>query len=404
MPWLRMFFKSQKQKVYVLVDEAGAPVPDAHQRAQLRYNLQDPRAYSAALHHLQPIPGEVPKDEGPPPSVGVSAPKRPMTEAEPPPMPPPAGTLYVFTDGACSHNPGPSAAAAVLVSHTHTKEICEFLGHGTNNTAELTAILRALEAIRARHMHVHVYTDSAYALGVLTQGWQAHTNQELVRALLDLIPRFSHLKFFKIKGHAGHTHNERADALARAAIAAATAPPPAPVLPLPPPSLPVTDGPPLLLTPPPRPPAIVEDPDTIPDGPLPNTVLAFTDGACEGNPGPCALGVWLSVPGQPPQSWGEYLGKGTNNIAELTAILRALERIPDPTLPVHLYTDSAYAIGAIAKGWKAKQNKDLIGALRRAVERFTRLTLFKVKGHAGHPLNERVDQLAVAAIAQAQRA
>jgi ribonuclease HI len=405
-----MFFKSQKQKVYVLVDEAGAPVPDAHQRAQLRYNINDPRAYSAALHHLQPIPGEQPRDEGPPPTAGVTAPKRPLREAEPPPQPPPPGTLYVFTDGACSHNPGPSAAAAVLVSHNHTKELSEFLGHGTNNSAELTAILRALEAIRARHLRVHVYTDSAYALGVLTQGWQAHTNQALVQAILDLIPSFPHLTFFKVKGHAGHPFNERADALARAAIAEATAPalPPSkasqPPAPLPPPTLPVTDGPPLLLTAPPSPPTIVEAPATIPTAPLPDTVLAFTDGACEGNPGPCAIGVWLSVPRHPPTQWGEYLGQGTNNIAELTAILRALERVPDPNVSVHLYTDSAYAIGAIAKGWKAKQNKDLIAALRRVVARFPRLTLFKVKGHAGHPLNEAVDQLAVAAITAAKAA
>jgi ribonuclease HI len=405
MSWLRMFFKSQKQKVYVLVDGEGHPVEDGHQRAQIRYNIKDSRAYSAALAHLQPIPGEVPRDDAPPPSEGVTAPKRALSVAEPPLSAPPPNTLYVFTDGACSHNPGPSAAAAVLVSHNSTKEISEYLGHGTNNTAELTAILRALEAIRARSLHVHVYTDSAYALGVLTQGWQAHTNQALVQSLLDIIPSFPHLKFFKIKGHAGHVFNERADALARAAIIDATTPPPAPPSPpspLPPASLPITDGPALLLTPPPSPPTIIDDPSTIPTAAPPDTTLVFTDGACEGNPGPCAIGVWICAPPSPPLSWGEYLGHGTNNVAELTAILRALERVPDPTATVHLYTDSAYAIGAIAKGWKVKQNKALIGQLRRVVALFPRLTLFKVKGHAGHPLNERVDQLATSAIEDAR--
>ena len=123
----------------------------------------------------------------------------------------------------------------------------------------------------------------------------------------------------------------------------------------------------------------------------------FTDGSCRGNPGPTGLGAVI-MEGEDVQELSEYLGHGTNNIAELTAILRALEEIDDTTKTVHLYTDSTYAIGVLAKGWKAKANGELIKRLRLRASHFSDLTLFKVKGHVGHALNERVDLLANDAI------
>ena|ERR1051325_3917113 len=127
-------------------------------------------------------------------------------------------------------------------------------------------------------------------------------------------------------------------------------------------------------------------------------ILAYTDGACTGNPGPMGIGVVL-LSGPHRKEISEYLGpRGTNNIAELTAIQRALEAIKDRDRPVILYSDSAYAIGVLSSGWKAKANKDLVEHIRVLLARFPNLQFVKVAGHAGIPENERCDQLAREAI------
>ncbi len=129
--------------------------------------------------------------------------------------------------------------------------------------------------------------------------------------------------------------------------------------------------------------------------PPPGSVVAYTDGACSGNPGPAGLGL-VVLNGEQRVERFEYLGKATNNIAELTAILRALDEIA-PDVPAVIHTDSQYAIGVLQKGWKAKANKELIAELRGALSgRPVRLVY--VPGHAGVPLNERADALARRAI------
>lgn len=134
-----------------------------------------------------------------------------------------------------------------------------------------------------------------------------------------------------------------------------------------------------------------------PSMPAEGEVLAYCDGACSGNPGPAGLGVVVRYDGTE-RLLSEYLGHGTNNIAELTAIQRVAEAIDDPSLPVHIYTDSSYAIGLLQKGWKAKKNQALVEDVRRAVKRLEDVTLHHVKGHAGYVLNEAADALAVAAV------
>ena len=67
-------------------------------------------------------------------------------------------------------------------------------------------------------------------------------------------------------------------------------------------------------------------------------------------------------------------------------------------LPVIVFTDSAYALGLLTKGWKAKQNQELVADIRELVSSFKQIRFVKVKGHAGHPENERADQLAVESI------
>jgi ribonuclease HI len=93
----------------------------------------------------------------------------------------------------------------------------------------------------------------------------------------------------------------------------------------------------------------------------------------------------------------EYLGEGTNNIAELTAVLRAIEEVDDPARTLVIRTDSQYTIGVLQKGWKAKANVDLIEELRDALKRRPAQIQY-VPGHSGYALNERADELAREAV------
>jgi ribonuclease HI len=125
--------------------------------------------------------------------------------------------------------------------------------------------------------------------------------------------------------------------------------------------------------------------------------IAYTDGACSGNPGPAGSGVVLVAPGGKMHEGLEYLGEATNNVAELTAILRAVEWIPQQAAAIVVHTDSQYAIGVLQKGWKAKANGDLVARTKRVVqERGARLVY--VPGHQGVALNERADELAREAV------
>lgn len=124
----------------------------------------------------------------------------------------------------------------------------------------------------------------------------------------------------------------------------------------------------------------------------PEAVIAYADGACTGNPGPSGLGVVI-LDGESRIEISEGLGMGTNNIAELTAIERALEAVPDPKRSLVIYTDSKYSIGVLAMGWKAKANVELVARLREHLARRP-ARFVHVRGHSGIPLNERADELA----------
>jgi ribonuclease HI len=129
-------------------------------------------------------------------------------------------------------------------------------------------------------------------------------------------------------------------------------------------------------------------------------IVAYTDGACSGNPGPAGSG-WVIVDREGARREGyEYLGSATNNVAELTAILRALEAVPDPEAELEIRTDSGYSIGVLQKGWKAKANPELIATIKAELGKRTKTKLVYVPGHAGVDLNERADQLAREAISR----
>lgn len=124
----------------------------------------------------------------------------------------------------------------------------------------------------------------------------------------------------------------------------------------------------------------------------------FTDGACSGNPGPCGWGFVLRTANGYVEA-SQYLGIGTNNIAELMGIKAALEEVDDPQAKLFIHTDSNYALGVLTKDWKAKANTELIKTIRAQLRRYnTPPQIIKVKGHDGHPLNERADFLATSSL------
>ena len=135
----------------------------------------------------------------------------------------------IFTDGACSGNPGPGGWAAILRTGAHERELSGGEKATTNNRMELTAVIRALEALKKPSEAV-IHTDSRYVMDGATKwlkrwkanGWKTADkkpvkNEELWRALDDATTRHA-LSWRWVQGHSGHAENERADALARAAI------------------------------------------------------------------------------------------------------------------------------------------------------------------------------------------
>jgi ribonuclease HI len=135
----------------------------------------------------------------------------------------------VFTDGACSGNPGPGGWGAILRSGAHEKEISGGERLTTNNRMELMAAIRALEAI-TKPANVVIHTDSKYVMDGITQwlprwkknGWKTSDkkpvkNEDLWRTLEAECARH-HVTWRWVRGHNGHPENERADALARGAI------------------------------------------------------------------------------------------------------------------------------------------------------------------------------------------
>lgn len=228
MPWLRFRFRG-RQKVYAHVDASGTPVAD-HGRVRIRYKLDDPREYTARPDNLEPLPdAEICFDEVPPAltdddgggkTASGSKPETVRVVENPATIPtaPSEGVVLIFTDGACSGNPGQAGLGVLLMFGPHRKEIWEYLGESTNNVAELMAILRGLEAVTDVRRPVHLYTDSSYAIGVLARGWKPKANVSLIKQIRKLLGEFSDVTLHKVKGHAGHALNERVDQLAKRAI------------------------------------------------------------------------------------------------------------------------------------------------------------------------------------------
>ena len=134
-------------------------------------------------------------------------------------------TIYLYTDGAASGNPGPGGYGVVLKCGTFVKEISGGFAKTTNNRMELLAVIVGLEAIKWDNARVEVWSDSKYVVNAITEGWlekwilkdwKKVKNPDLWQRFLPLY-RAHQVTFHWIKGHAGHPENERCDRLAVAA-------------------------------------------------------------------------------------------------------------------------------------------------------------------------------------------
>jgi ribonuclease HI len=137
---------------------------------------------------------------------------------------------------------------------------------------------------------------------------------------------------------------------------------------------------------------------------MPDKIEIFTDGACSGNPGKGGYGIVMRY-GDKEKEYSKGFRRTTNNRMELLAVIDALSKLKRYDIPVVVYSDSKYVIDSISKGWvfnwvktgfKGKKNEDL---WRRYLEQHSKFDIeWKwVKGHAGHPENERCDELATSA-------
>ncbi len=135
-------------------------------------------------------------------------------------------TVYLYTDGACSGNPGPGGYGAILKYGKYEKEICGGEPETTNNRMELLGVIKGLEALN-EPCHVILTSDSKYVIDALSLGWAVKwkqngwmrnkkdpaLNPDLWEKLLQLAS-YHEMEYNWVKGHAGHPENERCDKMA----------------------------------------------------------------------------------------------------------------------------------------------------------------------------------------------
>ena len=137
--------------------------------------------------------------------------------------------VEIFTDGACSGNPGPGGWGALLRYGSKERELLGGEPASTNNRMELTAVIRALDTL-TRPMKVNLHTDSTYVMQGITKwihgwkknGWRTSAKEPVKNAdlwqLLETAVNRHEVKWHWVKGHAGHEGNERADMLANKGV------------------------------------------------------------------------------------------------------------------------------------------------------------------------------------------
>ncbi|MDI6688015.1 MAG: hypothetical protein QME06_07335 [Desulfobacterales bacterium] len=201
--WKRMLFKGNK--VWLAINQNGKPILK-NGKVLIKYQLEQDYEYWVHENGIMPVDSLL----DPPDSHYEALRSGIKTGCD--------NTIFIYTDGASSGNPGPSGIGILMRFKDHEKKISRNIGIATNNIAELKAIKTALLELKHYDYPVRLFTDSSYAHGVLTLGWKAVKNRELINSIKKLISKFSDLKLIKIKGHDGFDGNERADFLATSAI------------------------------------------------------------------------------------------------------------------------------------------------------------------------------------------
>ncbi len=138
--------------------------------------------------------------------------------------------VTIYTDGACSGNPGPGGWGAVLMHNDNIKEISGYNKNTTNNIMEITAVIEALKLLKYE-CEVEIYSDSAYVVNAFKQKWIENwkknnwktSNKEDVKNKelweeLDRLVSMHKVKFIKVKGHSDNEWNNRCDELATGEI------------------------------------------------------------------------------------------------------------------------------------------------------------------------------------------
>ncbi len=140
--------------------------------------------------------------------------------------------IFIYTDGACSGNPGPGGWGALLMFRDQKKEFSGGQKNTTNNIMELTAVIEALKKLKDPCPYaVEIYSDSAYVVNGFEKGWVENwrkkgwvnaskepvKNQALWQELYDLVQKYQ-AKFIKVKGHSDNVYNNRCDEMARSEI------------------------------------------------------------------------------------------------------------------------------------------------------------------------------------------
>lgn len=138
--------------------------------------------------------------------------------------------VVIYTDGACSGNPGPGGWGTILMYKNVKKEISGYMENTTNNIMEITAVIEGLKLLKYE-CEVEIYSDSAYVVNAFNnhwiEGWRKKNwinsskepvkNKELWQELYNLTKQHN-VKFIKVKGHSDNAYNNRCDELARLAI------------------------------------------------------------------------------------------------------------------------------------------------------------------------------------------
>ena len=223
--WVRVHFKGQQ--VWAEADASGQPKEQPGGKVTIVYKLGG-KAYTTFRNKLAIMEGygvEKGPDAAPNPRSrgGKSKGKKGKKDSEiyggGPADLTDRDAYHLWSDGACSGNPGPAGAGTVLLDGDHRTEWSTWLGSGTNNIAELVGILQGLEALpRPVDRTVVVHTDSQYGIGVLARGWKAKANGELIAEIKDALEGLPRVVWHWVRGHEGVALNERCDTLARQAI------------------------------------------------------------------------------------------------------------------------------------------------------------------------------------------